>query len=102
MKLLYILTLFLWFFFLEYHNAEIFHSDTNTFLIQDFLPSYVNFLRYMVHTPNAAYYHNNMSFCTDEEIRTPIYGFGDRYSTIELHPCVLLCIYRDSNPEPAD
>lgn len=28
------------------------------------------------------------NFCTDEEIRTPIWGFGDRYSTIELHPCV--------------
>ena len=27
-----------------------------------------------------------ISFCTDGEIRTPINGFGDRYSTLELHP----------------
>ena len=27
--------------------------------------------------------------CTDEEIRTPICGFGDRHSTIEIRPCVL-------------
>ncbi len=25
-------------------------------------------------------------YCTGGEIRTPINGFGDRYSTLELHP----------------
>ncbi len=28
--------------------------------------------------------------CTGREIRTPINGFGDRYSAIELCPCFLL------------
>ncbi len=27
-------------------------------------------------------------FSTGGEIRTPINGFGDRYSTLELHPLV--------------
>lgn len=26
--------------------------------------------------------------CTGGEIRTPINGFGDRYSTLELRPCL--------------
>ncbi len=39
----------------------------------------------------------NQPLSTGGEIRTPINGFGDRYSTIELHPCVWTG--RDSNPQ---
>jgi hypothetical protein len=33
-----------------------------------------------------------INFCTGREIRTPINGFGDRYSTIELCPCMKLIL----------
>jgi hypothetical protein len=30
--------------------------------------------------------------CTGGEIRTPISGFGDRHSTLELHPLVFILL----------
>ncbi len=33
---------------------------------------------------------SNGPSCTGREIRTPINGFGDRYSAIELCPCIIL------------
>ena len=59
------------------HQQEIIHSETE---LQDIANSPIkkNFAK--VYKPQQS------SFRTGGGIRTPINGFGDRYSTLELHP----------------
>lgn len=37
----------------------------------------------------SKFFHFPLLLCTGGEIRTPINGFGDRYSTLELHPYIV-------------